>query len=55
MGLVKQKLWEDENEPSLTDLEEYELYCLFSKMNEKGINLDFFEPLMEEGGKNDKK
>ncbi len=50
MGLVKQKLWEEENEPSLTDLEEYELYVLYSNLKEKGIDLSFFEPLKEEGG-----
>lgn len=54
MSNIKNFLYEEENEPSLTDMEEYELYVLYSRLSEnlktKEEILDFFQPLIEEGG-----
>lgn len=53
MSNIKRFLWEQENEPSLTDLQEYELYCLYEELSQKFRTktkeelLDFFRPLME--------
>ena len=51
MSLIKTFLYEiEENQPSLTELEEYELYCLYETLKEKGVNTEYFEPLMKEEG-----
>lgn len=52
MSSIKHYLWEEQNSSGLTDMEEYELYCLYSKLQQ---NLktseeveDYFRPLWEE-------
>ena len=35
MSLVKQYLWAEDNAPSATDMEEYELYCYYVDMVER--------------------
>ena len=52
MSLIKTFLYEIEeegNQPSITELEKYELYCLYHTLKEKGVNKESFETLMSEG------
>jgi hypothetical protein len=51
MSNIKKYLWEEENNPSSKDMEEYQLYCYYLDMKEKYGNntLEYFQPLMEEG------
>ena len=52
MSLIKTFLYEIEeegNQPSITELEKYELYCLYQTLKEKGVNEEYFETLMSEG------
>ena len=57
MSNIKHYLWEEEygdepNSSGLTDMEEYELFCLYSKLKDnmktKEEVMDFFSPLWEE-------
>ena len=50
MSSIKNYYYEEFIEPSYEDsgIEEYELYLIFKKLSEKGINTEYFEPLMEE-------
>ncbi len=52
MSLIKTFLYEieEENQPSITELEKYELYCLYQTLKEKGVNTEYFETLMKEEG-----
>jgi hypothetical protein len=42
-------LEQEQDQPELDDLMKYELYCLYKDLYEKDIDLEYFEPLMEEG------
>lgn len=51
MSNIKQWIWEEENSPSVEDMEEYELYCLYHNLKQRYDNtdvLEFFIPLMED-------
>ena len=55
MSSIKNYYYEefiDNNSSGLTDMEEYELYCLYSKLQQnmktKEEVMEFFEPLWEE-------
>lgn len=57
MSNIKRHLWEEvygeePNSSGLTDMEEYELFCLYSKLKENMKTeeevMDFFKPLWEE-------
>jgi len=57
MSSIKHYLWEEmygdeTNPPTLTDMEEYELYCLYSKLKEnlktKEEVMEYFSPLWED-------
>jgi len=46
---MKDFLYEEEISYEESGMDEYEMYILYHRMKEKGINLDFFLPLVEEG------
>ena len=48
MSSIKQHLYKEEVSYEDSGIEEYELYLIFKKLSEKGINTEYFEPLMEE-------
>jgi hypothetical protein len=48
MSSIKQHLYEEEVSYEDSGMEEYELYLIFKKLHDRGINLEYFEPLMEE-------
>ena len=52
MSSIKRYLYdlEQEREEELTELMKYELYCLYHDLKEKGIDLEYFEPLMNDEG-----
>ena len=35
MSIIKQHIWEEDNAPSATDMEEYMLYCYYTDMVER--------------------
>lgn len=45
---MKDFLYDKEISYEESGMEEYEMYILYHRMKEKGINEDFFLPLMEE-------
>lgn len=49
MSEMKNFLYEEELSYEESGFEEYELYCLFETLKEKGVNTKHFEPLMSEG------
>ena len=48
MSMIKNFLIEEEVSYEDSGMEEYELYLLYEKLKEKGVNTDFFLHLMEE-------
>ena len=48
MSEMKNFLYEEEVSYEDSGMEEYELYLLYRNLKDKGINLEYFEPLMED-------